>query len=179
MTTAPRSVSLDVATPADSVLLGNLLELYIHDMSEVFRHVELGPDGRFGYKHLPLYWSEPDRRFAFLIRYDGRIAGFCLVTRGSPAVSDPDVLDLAEFFVIRQYRRGGVGQQAAFLLWHRLPGTWIVRVLEANRGARAFWKDSVGTFTHGTFTESKFAREPNEWCVFTFESRTVHSSSTA
>ena len=166
----PRTVTLDVATPADSVLLANLLELYIHDMSEVFPHVQLGPDGRFGYRHLPLYWSEPDRRFAFLIRCDGRIAGFSLVTRGSPAVSDPDVLDLAEFFVVRQFRRAGVGRQAAFLLWHRLPGTWIVRVLETNRGARAFWRDSVGTFTHGRFTESTLASGPNEWWVFTFES---------
>ena len=169
MADVARAVSLDRATEADSVLLANLLELYIHDMSEVFPHVELGPDGRFGYRRLPLYWSEPDRRFAFLIRCDGRIGGFVLVTRGSPAVSDPDVLDVAEFFVIRQYRRGGVGREAAFLLWGQLSGQWIVRVLAGNHGALAFWRDTVGAFTGDAFTELPLSHPPGEWRVFSFE----------
>lgn len=163
------AISLDRATEADSVLLANLLELYIHDMSEVFPHVELGPDGRFGYRRLPLYWSEPDRRFAFLIRCDGRIGGFVLVTRGSPAVSDPTVLDVAEFFVVRQYRRSGVGRRAAFLLWNQLPGKWIARVLVGNRGALAFWRGAVAAFTGGAFTESALSNPPNDWRVFSFE----------
>jgi predicted acetyltransferase len=163
-------VSLDQASEADSALLSNLLELYIHDMSEVFPHVQLGPDGRFGYSRLPLYWSEPDRRFAFLIRCDGRIAGFILVTRGSPAVSDPDVLDVAEFFVLRQYRRAGTGREAAFMLWHRLRASWIVRVLENHVVALAFWRDTIATFTNGTYSESPLRGEPNDWRVFSFES---------
>ena len=167
------AVSLDEATQADSVLLANLLELYIHDMSEVFPHVELGPDGRFGYRRLPLYWSEPDRHFAFLIRCAGRIGGFVLVTRGSPVASDPDVLDVAEFFVVRKYRRAGVGRQAASLLWDRHPGKWIVRVLETNRGALAFWRDTVASFTAGSFDESSWRRPPNDWRVFAFESGTA------
>ena len=48
------SVTLDAASPADSALLANLLELYIHDVSDVFPDVELGADGRFGYPRLPL-----------------------------------------------------------------------------------------------------------------------------
>ncbi len=164
-------VTLDQATEADSALLANLLELYVHDMSEVFPHVELGPDGRFGYSRLPLYWSEPDRRFAFLIRCDGRIGGFILVTRGSPVTPDPNVLDVAEFFVVRQYRRAGVGRQAAFLVWDRLPGTWIVRVLETNRGALSFWRASVAAFTAGNFAESPLREPPNDWRIFSFESR--------
>jgi hypothetical protein len=41
------AVSLERAGPDAGPLLSNLLELYIHDMSEVFP-VKLGPDGRFG-----------------------------------------------------------------------------------------------------------------------------------
>ena len=131
-------VTLDPATLADAELLSNLLELYTHDLSAVFPNVQLGPDGRFGYDKLPRYWTEPDRRFPFLIRCDGRIAGFVLATRGSPVVADPDVLDVAEFFVLRQYRRSGVGREAAFLLWNRFPGMWTVRVSEGNSGAVSF-----------------------------------------
>ena len=67
-------------------------------------------DGRFGYDRLPLYRTEPEKRFPFLIRRDGRTVGFALAMRG-PASDDPDDLDLQEFFVLRRYRR--VGREAA------------------------------------------------------------------
>jgi len=67
-------IILEAAGPSDTSLLSNLLELYIHDLSDVFPDIELGPDGRFGYNKHFLYWAEPDRRFAFLIKCDGRIA---------------------------------------------------------------------------------------------------------
>jgi predicted acetyltransferase len=152
------------------VLLSNLLELYIHDLSVVFPHGELGADGRFGYTRLPLYFGEPDRRFPFVIRSEGRVAGFALAKRGSPVVPDPDVLDVAEFFVLRKYRRSGIGRQAAFLLWNRLPGRWTVRVSEGNSGALDFWRDAIAAYTHGALTESAMDGEPHAWRVFLFES---------
>jgi predicted acetyltransferase len=168
--TGSEIVSLDVAGPEHAELLGNLLELYIHDLSAVFPNVELGPDGRFGYPKLPLYWSQPDRRFAFLIRRAERIAGFVLATRGSPAAEDPEVLDIAEFFVLRSDRGYGIGQQAATLLWERMPGKWTVRVSTRNEGAASFWRRTVAQFTRGLATECERPGEPNAWRVFSFES---------
>jgi predicted acetyltransferase len=163
-------VVLDPATSSDAELLSNLLELYIHDLSAAFPSVEIGSDGRFGYRDLPRYWSEPDRRFPFLIRCDGRVAGFVLVKRGSPAVEDPDVLDVAEFFVLRRYRRFGVGRRAALLLWSSLPGKWTVRVSEGNADGLRFWPGVIAEFTNGGATESKRPGSPNAWRVFSFQS---------
>ena len=165
-----REIVLDAATASDAALLSNLLELYIHDLSAAFPDVELGADGRFGYRRLPLYWSEPDRRFAFLIRCDGRIAGFVLATRGSPANEDPAVLDVAEFFVLRRYRRTGVGRRAAFLLWSRLPGQWTVRVSEGNTGGMVFWADVTAEFTNGMAMASTQPGHPSPWRMFSFVS---------
>jgi hypothetical protein len=58
-------------------IIANLLELYIHDFSE-FNNCELGEDGRFGYRRLPLYWNEPGRH-PFLVRIDGKLAGVVLI----------------------------------------------------------------------------------------------------
>ena len=135
-------LTIELATPSDAPLLSNLIELYIHDMSEVFP-CETGPDGRFGYAKLPLYWSEPEKRFPFLVRAGERTVGFALVTRGSPATTDPDVFDVAEFFILRRYRHSGFGGRAARLLWDRLPGRWFVRVSQGNRDALPFWESTI------------------------------------
>ncbi|HEV7732613.1 MAG TPA: GNAT family N-acetyltransferase [Candidatus Binatia bacterium] len=167
----PLEVALDVATANDAVLLANLLELYVHDLSEVFPSIELGADGRFGYDKLPLYWSEPEQRFPFLIRCQSRVVGFVLVTRGSPASENPDVHDIAEFFVLRRYRRSGVGRRAAFLVWDRFPGRWTVRVSEGNHPALRFWPGVVSGYARGAVTESERPGSPHAWRVFSFESR--------
>jgi predicted acetyltransferase/cyclopropane fatty-acyl-phospholipid synthase-like methyltransferase len=165
----PDGIALEAAGPKDAGLLANLLELYIHDLSAAFPGVEPGEDGRFGYDKLPLYWSEPERRFAFLIRQGARVAGFVLVRRGSPMSDDPDVHDVAEFFVLRAHRRSGVGRRAAFLLWNRLAGSWIVRVSEANRGALAFWTGVIDEYTAGAAKESTRTALPSAWRVFAFD----------
>lgn len=162
-------VTLEAATSKHATLLSNLLELYIHDMSTAFPNVELNSDGRFGYPKLPLYWSEPDRRFAFIIRLGERVTGFVFATRGSPVADDAKVLDVAEFFVLRQYRRCSVGRRAALLLWRRIPGRWTVRVSEKNRGAIAFWREVISDLTNGSATETERAGTPNAWRVFSFE----------
>jgi predicted acetyltransferase len=163
------TVRLELATPEHATVLSNLLELYIHDLSEIFP-VEPGNDGRFGYEYLPRYWSEPDRRHAFLIRCEEAIAGFALTTRGSPATEDPSDFDVAEFFVLRGHRRSGVGREAARALWDRLPGSWVVRVSEANRAGLPFWRAVVREYTAGAFTERTLPGSPHGWQVLTFVS---------
>jgi predicted acetyltransferase len=165
-----QEVTLELATPEEAPLLANLLELYVHDVSDVFTQVELGADGRFGYAKLPLYFSEPERRSAFVIREGGRIAGFVLATLGSPAATEPDVRDVAEFFVLKRYRGARVGEAAASELWRRLPGKWTVRVSERNTGALAFWSRTVAKFTRGAAREQTLPGEPHTWRIFSFES---------
>jgi predicted acetyltransferase len=166
---APSEVLLAPATRAEAPLLANLLELYLHDLSESFP-IEVGPEGRFGYEFLPLYWTEPERRFPFLIRCGPRVAGFALVTRESPGSEDPSVLDVAEFFVLRRHRRHGVGREAACALFGRLPGRWVVRVSEGNRRGLAFWPGVIRDYTRGAFAESRRPATPHAWRDFVFES---------
>ena len=79
-------------------------------------------------------------------------------------------LDVAEFFVLRGYRRLGVGRQAAFALWDTVPGQWVVRVAEANRARQWFWTDVVASYAPGAFGEDA-PRAEDGWLIFTFASR--------
>jgi len=166
---APDEVVLEQAAAGNFALLANLLELYLHDLSEVFP-IEPGPDGRFGYEKLPLYWSETERRFPLLIRHGTRLVGFALITRGSPASDDPHVFDIAEFFVLRRHRRYGVGRRAAFLIWQRFPGSWTVRVSEENVAAIPFWTSVISEYTEGRADVVRQVGTPSAWRVFSFNS---------
>lgn len=163
-------VTLREAGPGDAEMLGNLLELYVHDLSETFS-IDVGADGRFGYDRLAQYWQEPERRFAYVIHVGAALAGFALATRGSPLTDDPSDLDVAEFFVLRRHRRAGVGRRAAFLLWDRLPGSWVVRVAETNRHALAFWRAVIAEYANRESTERSVLLPGRTWRVFQFRSR--------
>jgi len=163
-------VHIELASEAERTLLSNLLELYIHDLSEAFA-VVLGADGRYGYPRLPSYWSEPQVRFPFLIRRREKVVGFALAQRGSPLSDDPEVFDVAEFFILRSERRSGVGARAAELLWDRLPGRWIVRVSEANRSGLPFWTRVTQNYAGNALTKSLRVAEPHRWHVFAFDTR--------
>jgi len=145
-----------------------LLELYAHDFSE-FHHLELGVDGRFGYQPLPLYWTDPDR-YPFLIQVDGRLVGLALVKRGSEFSDRETVWDVAEFFVVRAYRRQGIGLKAAHELWRRFPGPWEVRVMQSNRTALHFWERAITTFNNGeAIHPARIEKDGEFWYVFALE----------
>ena len=162
-------VSLARLRSSEHTLLTNLLELYVHDLSALFPQVELDDNGRFGYAKLPLFLGDSQRHLAFLIRAGDRIAGFALATRGSPVSDDPNVHDVAEFFVLRRYRRSGVGRHAAELLFQALPGRWTVRVLERNTRAFAFWRRAVFDFARGAVDEAERRDASGVWRVFAFD----------
>jgi predicted acetyltransferase len=105
----------------------------------------------------------------FLMRFAGQLAGFALVTRGSPVSEDPNVLDMAEFFVVRRHRRTGIGARAAALLWKQYPASWIVRVSAGNAAGREFWTKTIARYTANRFEETQRAGTPHGWHVFQFD----------
>ena len=163
-------VTLEPAGRDQEPVLANLLELYCHDLSDLFG-LEVGPEGRFGYRRLSLYWSEPETRRAFLIRRGTRLAGFALVHLGSSLAGVAADCDVAEFFVLRGHRRFGVGRRAAHQLWDRFPGTWTVRVAASNDGARAFWASAIRDYATGPISEHRRVVDGRDWEVFAFGSR--------
>jgi predicted acetyltransferase len=157
------------ANLAQQPVVANLFELYAHDFSE-FHDVEVGEDGRFGYKHLPLYWQEPNRH-PFLVRADGKLAGFVFIKGGSEVSADAGVWDMAEFFVLRAFRGRGIGTRIAHEVWRRFPGPWEIRVMEANESASRFWQRAVTAFAGENAIASGFEKNGERWRLHAFNSR--------
>jgi predicted acetyltransferase len=148
-------------------IFANLLELYAHDFSD-FYDLALAANGRFGYSDLPLYWSEPHRH-PFLVWMDGKLIGFVLVKQGSEVSDETAIWDMAEFFVIRRYRRRGIGTQVAHNVWKRFPGSWEVHVMGANVPANHFWSRAISTFVGSAIRPVSIEKDGKSWDLFTFQ----------
>ena len=144
-------ISLDPARPEERLPLANLLQLYSYDWSALLP-LDVGDDGRFDDYPLDAYWQD-DWRHPFLIRADGKLAGFALVSLRSRLTGAAGVADMAEFFVMRRYRRRGVGLGAASAAFDRFKGRWEVRQRPDNVEATAFWRRVIARYTKGNYQE--------------------------
>jgi len=168
-TRAPLVLNIEIvpALEGQASILANMFELYAHDFSE-FLDLRLGADGRFGYNYLPNYWKEPGH-YPFFILVNGSFAGFVFVRKGSVVTGDPEVWDIAEFFILRSFRRVGLGTRVAMAVWRLFPGQWEVRVLRRNLHAVGFWPRAINEFMGFAITPAAVSKDAEEWFVYSFK----------
>ena len=104
------------------------------------------------------WFNDPSAR-PFVILADGQRAGFALVARPPEFPRRTADDRMAEFFVVGEARRRGVGAGAATLLFTRFAGQWEVVEDEYNRPALAFWRRVIGRHCDGRYTETREAGE--------------------
>jgi predicted acetyltransferase len=132
-------------------VMHNLMNLYLYDFT-VYTGEDANEEGLFVYEYLGRYWTEP-RRYPFLVRVDGQYAGFVLVRDSVDEGQGQVTHNIAEFFVMKKYRRLGVGREVAWRIFDRFPGCWRVGEMEENQPAQAFWRSVISEYTNGQFEE--------------------------
>jgi predicted acetyltransferase len=162
--------------------LRNLFELYAYDFSE-YVPLAMTDAGRFDVSVAETWWTRDDH-FPFFLRVEDvappepasrphpervALAGFALVRLGSRVTGERDVMDLAEFFVLRALRGRGIGRSAAHALFGAFPGPWEIRVRCANVPAREFWARVVEAWLGRPVRPAPFSLEGMDWNVFRVE----------
>ena len=126
-----------------------MMELYMYDFSE-FSDDDINEYGYFGYSRIDDYWNE-EGRYPFFIRVDGKLAGLVLVRSCCEHNNLANPHNIAEFFVMKKYRRKGVGKVAAMTIFDMFPGGWEVSQWKNNLPAQNFWKQIIHEYTNGTY----------------------------
>jgi predicted acetyltransferase len=126
-------------------VVAQLYELYTYEMTDL-ANFDINDNGYYSYDELPLYWSEPSSRHPYLIWVDKKLAGFVLIQKGSPIELNSDVWDVAEFFIMRKFRKKGIGQFVAHQIWNKFNGAWQVRAWDNNKAAHIFWEATIAKF---------------------------------
>jgi predicted acetyltransferase len=141
-------------------VLQQLFELYCYDFSEQLR-LPLKASGRFEIS-VGDWWTR-EGHFPFFIQRNDELLGFALARRGSQLSGAANVMDVAEFFVVRSARRAGIGGDAARELFERFPGPWEIRVRESNVSALAFWSRVVSARHAERTLPEPFERDGVPW----------------
>lgn len=152
------SVRVSVAAPEDRPLIEGLFQFYIYDFSEMeppgSDNFEFNAAGQFDpYPYLADYWREAGRR-PLLIHADGKLAGFALINTHSHHGGEVEN-NVAEFFVARKHRRGGVGAEALRQIVALYPGRWEAAVVARNLGAQNFWPRAIASIPQVTGVERR------------------------
>ena len=134
-----------------------LWQLFMHDISEFSGYVV---DGQGVYDDAFLLDDDDTFRYLpYLIKVEGELTGLAIVNHrryvapGAPERTRYADYFMAHFFVMRKYRRRGVGRLAVNLLWDLLPGKWEVTQLFNHEAATAFWRSVIAERTGGEFWE--------------------------
>jgi len=130
-------------------VMRQLMELYIHDLSGYIDR-DVDEHGFFGYPQLDHYWTD-ETRYPFFIKVDDCFAGFVLVSKSCKYTTNENAHTIAQFFVMRKYRKLNVGNFAAKYLFDLFDGEWEVRVLNVNKPALPFWHKVINEYTNGDF----------------------------
>jgi predicted acetyltransferase len=156
------------ATLADQQPIRRMLELYQHDLSDIWDQ-DLDVHGEYGYA-LDRYWQQPvHQAFAFLVQ--GCYAGFALVDDDVRLRGDD--LWMAQFFVLKKYRRRHLGQRAAVQVFDTIRGRWQIGQMAGNHRAHAFWRQVVGSYTQGRFVEHELHDKRWDGWLQCFDNRRV------
>lgn len=62
---------------------------------------------------------------------------------------------MAEFFVMKKYRKMGVGRIAAINLFGKYKEKWEVSVIKENKDAQIFWKKVICKYSNNNYIENK------------------------
>ena len=158
-------ITLHLMSVDEKTLLIRLMELYKYEFS-AFSNDDINEYGYYGYHHIDDYWNE-EGRFPYLIRVNGKIAGFALICPHCDYRKEENARCFGEFFVMLKYRRMGIGKQVAARLFDLHRGPWEVCYWKNNISAGLFWKKVVEEYTNGQYHIC--GTETNHNCGFVFE----------
>jgi len=129
----------------------NLLQFYIYDFSE-WIDLDVESNGLFKpYSNFENYWDESPNRWPYIIKDEEKLIGFVFVR--FIETGEAGYFSIAEFFILKKYRRKGIGKSISFDIFNLHKGRWEVFQKENNKPAQLFWNKIIDEYTKGKFRE--------------------------
>ena len=143
--------NIRTANESDRMVVFKMLELYQHDLSDIWDQ-DLDAHGDYGFM-LDRFLHSPSCK-TFIFTVNDKSAGCALVDQS--VVFPENEWWMSQFFVMKKYRRTGVGRLAANHIFDNVRGRWEVGQMAGNKPALDFWTQVIGAYTGNTFTHATY-----------------------
>ncbi|WP_152399152.1 GNAT family N-acetyltransferase [Paenibacillus cellulositrophicus] len=121
-------------------VLKNLMTLYLHDLSEFIENIDLNTEnGLFEFDVFDWFF-EKEGLNPFFINLDEKPIGFILLQSGPYSNQEYADYVLNSFFILKKYRRKGIGKLACRKFFELYPGRYAISQALSNIPAIHFWK---------------------------------------
>jgi len=142
--------TIEPAKINEKEIFRKLLQPYLTELSQFD---DISPDpknekGEYVYPYLDSYWVE-DNRYPYIFYCDGKLAGFALIR------IEGDYYEMAEFYVLPEFRRLGLGMACATEILEKHTGNWRIGFNKQNQASRQLWKKLVRKLTIGDIEEGE------------------------
>lgn len=146
------SIIVEEAGQHTKEIFANLMQFYIYEFSS---YLEFDVDENTGlfaqYPEYDKYWNQDGEHIPYFIKSDRNIAGFAMV-QVLNGRRNADYY-MTEFFIMKKYRKQGIGKESASQLFHKYRGRWLVSQISSNLPAQLFWRKTIGQYTQGNYEE--------------------------
>jgi len=123
------------------MILKNLMTLFLHDLSEFNEEQEFNQENGLFEFDVFEWFFEKEGLSPYFITHEENIIGVILLQ--STPFTNPGQYDflINSFFIIKKYRRKGLGKQAVLDLFQQRPGRYAIGQLSNNIPAIQFWRN--------------------------------------
>jgi len=134
-----------IAGLADKPLIDSMLQDYLRELS-LYEPISVSESGRYDYPYLDLYWSEAGR-YPYLLYLNNKVVGFALVRK------DVNYYEIAEYSILSDFRRQGLGTVFASAIINKHTGKWHIEYNLPNIGGKRFWNKLVFKLAGQNYTK--------------------------
>ncbi|MGP8080349.1 MAG: GNAT family N-acetyltransferase [Dehalococcoidales bacterium] len=144
--------TIKTADIKDKPLIYSMLQNYLRDFTQ-FETIPLNESGEYEYQYLKYYWTE-HTRFPYLFYCGEDATGLALVRK------EEQFFSMAEFTILPNFRRKGLGTACATEVIHKHPGKWHIEYNINNTAGKKFWNKLIPGMV-GTHFQKRPAEEEN------------------
>ena len=140
----PMNFGVKSALVEEKKTIFDLLQPYLDELSHFpGEKVDYKDEnGTYHYPYLDAFWRESER-YPYLLLSDKKIAGFAL------ARQERDHWEMAEFYVLPEFRRHGLATTCSRYIFKKHPGEWRINFNKYNQAGSAFWQKLARLLSNG------------------------------
>ena len=166
-------LSIEPAKPEEKALLFRLLQLYFFDSTR-WSGEDVQEDGSYECDEdgLTNYFDSQSGNRAYILRVDGKPAGFALVE--AVPFEGKEISEFADLFVLPKYRRLGLASATATQIVINSQSPWLFAIFRSDGEALRYWKSSFKRLPFRSVRAADNAKD-DRFHLFVVNEFTVHS----